>query len=94
MKSSTTTQFNQGSLILLLPLLCLALITSGLDPRGTQHFSEDLRQWLLNFSAVFSRVVCNRGIIHDPDIITLMAGFVGEYHIFVFFHSNSRNIRS
>lgn len=53
MKSSTTTQFNQGSLILLLPLLCLALITSGLDPRGTQHFSEDLRQWLLNFSAVF-----------------------------------------
>lgn len=53
MKGSSTTQFNQGALILLLPLLCLALITSGLDPRGTQHFSEDLRQWLLNFSAVF-----------------------------------------
>lgn len=53
MAGNTTRSPGQKSLILLLPLLCLALISSGLDPRLPQYLSESMRVWMLSFSSIF-----------------------------------------
>ncbi len=53
MDNSSSRHLDQGSFILLLPLLCLALISSGLDPRLPQQFTEEFRQSIVNFSEIF-----------------------------------------
>ncbi len=53
MDKSLARHLDQGSFILLLPLLCLALISSGLDPRLPQQFTEEFRQTIVNFSEIF-----------------------------------------
>ena len=53
MDNSSIRHLDQGSFILLLPLLCLALISSGLDPRLPQQFTEEFRESIVNFSGIF-----------------------------------------
>lgn len=51
--------FERRSLMLLLPLLCLALFSSALDPRIPQYFSDAARPVLLNIAGIcFSAFFC------------------------------------